>query len=237
MGEHERAICQRAVAKILLRSGFTSASPQAIDALERAYSLSNGSVLPTVLQDLSARIHSYSELSTRTKANIEDVFLGLLDVGVNIDELAAYFDFVHHDPLLDPIPQEPPPRPQTHPMFEHDPFVYTDGELTKSQPAYSARNLPPFPNPHTFISSKLVGEPEVPQSQLRAKQADQSRQVEDNLTDFLTKQSRILHPSAATTESQAHRPPDESFEDLLPVNYEHAWRRRRRASSALSSGA
>ncbi|KAJ3008738.1 hypothetical protein HKX48_008372 [Thoreauomyces humboldtii] len=171
---------------------------------------------------------------------------------ISVEDVACYLDFARDDPRLVPIPEPPRPTPEPNVMFQPDAFQYAEGNQHPARPAHVPKHLPPFPNPHSFIHNTLSPETAIPASQLRAKQADQSRQVEDNLTEFLTKTNQIIHrqsrrtvptpamPTPANRPKQRRysvsRPPDkvqisfhmEEDEDLLPVNYEQGWRRRRK---------
>ncbi|KAI8920379.1 hypothetical protein DFJ77DRAFT_239911 [Powellomyces hirtus] len=209
MRDHERAVCSRGVAAILQHAGFASATVHALDLLEQTYS--------TYIHDLCTRIHRYAELAARTRPNSEDVLLGLLDIGTAPTELAGYMELVAASPPPH-VPQQAQQgteRPPRGVDFEPDAFRYADDSRAKAD-AFGARHFPPFPNPHTYVASKLPAPTtddatSIPVSSGRTatvpphiRRARQARQVEDNLTAFLTRSSRIAF------QSQPQPPPSSS---------------------------
>ncbi|KNC97323.1 uncharacterized protein SPPG_07252 [Spizellomyces punctatus DAOM BR117] len=212
MGKAETQACTKVIARILKDTGFTGTMAESLDMFTEVYAL--------YMEELFTRIHMYCEHSTRTKPNLNDVRLGLADMGLDVGDLAAYVDTLKQkgriESVSDYADKTVKPDPVSSLFFQEDRFKYVSEPPPR--PSSIPSHLPPFPSPHTFVANKISNENDEPSSILRAKQAEQSRQVEDNLTQFLEKASHLLYARNA----------NEDY-DALPVNYETSWRRKRKA--------
>ncbi|KAI9101198.1 hypothetical protein DFS34DRAFT_648079 [Phlyctochytrium arcticum] len=217
MDQNAVALLNRTIVHMLRDVGFDSVSDSALEIFSLALEL--------YLHDLFSRTRQFSEQSARTKPTLNDLWLAMRGMGISVDEMCYYLENLKASgargvsgssslikyPYKRPIPGKLPPS------FRDDPFHYNPNP--PPHPPSIPPHLPSFPNPHTFISSKIVTEADEPTYALRAKQAEQSRLVEDNLTTFLEKATMLLYKHDGTSDLT-----------LMPVNYETAWRRKRKGT-------
>ncbi|KAI8827264.1 uncharacterized protein EV422DRAFT_513233, partial [Fimicolochytrium jonesii] len=244
MGNMETAVCMKAVAQVLRVSGFGGAEKEAFDLLVETYTL--------YMHDLFSRTKAYTEFGLRTQPTLNDVLLGMADMGISLPGLDEYLAYCEsrggQSDIRIPTPTRSEPAELIPISYESDNFTYIETAASATTAA-CPQHLPPFPNPHTYIHNELTVESKDP-SQLRARAAAESRQVEMNLTRFLSdaagrrKNAHNLHfpqqqqcvtnakaPKSVTIAlpaEQQQKLRDQAPDQTLPVNYESGWRRKRR---------
>eukprot|EP00122_Pirum_gemmata_P000807 Pgem_evm2s716 len=136
-----------------------------------------------------------AELVGRNQCNAHDIHLAFVHLGMDIRGMKAYIK-------------------ETIPMFETAIPIYPLqpkvvevkqnllSSYTYPRPEYIPDYLPPFPADHTFMESKVYNESKISEGSIRAKKAEQSRQVERGLSKFVTKTNFPTHPLHAIVNNE-----------------------------------
>ncbi|XP_053677978.1 uncharacterized protein LOC128728381 [Anopheles nili] len=99
---YAQSVLKVAVAQICQTIGWHSAHTSTMDLLV--------DVTQHFLREITRSMHRYSELYNRTEANLDDLALAYKDIGINLQELMEYIQFV--DPIQLPleVPRFPLPK-------------------------------------------------------------------------------------------------------------------------------
>ncbi|CAN8027751.1 unnamed protein product [Ixodes persulcatus] len=157
-----------AVCSICLESGFASAERSAVESLVE--------MLQSCLSEIARSSRAFCELSGRTQVLSGDVFVALIEAGINVESLWAFVKRSNRITL--PTPSMTP-RSST-------PKILQAGEK-KSLPPYIPEHLIPFPDPHAYIRTPTHKQPVTEYEAIREKLASQKRDVERALTRFVAK--------------------------------------------------
>ncbi|ORX99782.1 hypothetical protein K493DRAFT_108081 [Basidiobolus meristosporus CBS 931.73] len=200
---------KKIIALICKEIGFDGISASALDALLDA--------TPIYIEEILATAHSYAELSSRTRPNVNDLAFTFADMGIDLNKLESFmYSFKHitfpalneynesHKNTIDPAFME----------GKHNPL--TDDEESEPFPEYIPNHMPPFPSTHTFKQTPVFPQrPEDP-NKLRELNTEQTRLVEGNL-------KRLLMSSNNTDNVNQNGMLGSLSTELFPiVNYELA---------------
>uniref|UniRef100_A0A182W500 PHD-type domain-containing protein n=1 Tax=Anopheles minimus TaxID=112268 RepID=A0A182W500_9DIPT len=100
--EYAQAVLKVAVAQICRTIGWHSTHASTMDLLI--------DVTQHFLREISRTMHRYCELYNRTEANLDDLALAYKEIGINLDELMEYVQFVDPIPLTLEVPRFPLPK-------------------------------------------------------------------------------------------------------------------------------
>uniref|UniRef100_A0A2C9H8C6 PHD-type domain-containing protein n=1 Tax=Anopheles quadriannulatus TaxID=34691 RepID=A0A2C9H8C6_ANOQN len=100
--EYAQHVLKVAVAQICQTIGWHSTHTSTMDLLV--------DVTQHFLREISRIMHRYCELYNRTEANLDDLALAYKEIGINLDELMEYIQFVDPIPLPLEVPRFPLPK-------------------------------------------------------------------------------------------------------------------------------
>ncbi|XP_035908380.1 uncharacterized protein LOC118510517 [Anopheles stephensi] len=100
--EYAQHVLKVAVAQICRTIGWHSTHASTMDLLI--------DVTQHFLREISRIMHRYCELYNRTEANLDDLALAYKEIGINLDELMEYVQFVDPIPLTLEVPRFPLPK-------------------------------------------------------------------------------------------------------------------------------
>ncbi|XP_050076126.1 nascent polypeptide-associated complex subunit alpha, muscle-specific form [Anopheles maculipalpis] len=100
--EYAQHVLKVAVAQICRTIGWHSTHASTMDLLI--------DVTQHFLREISRTMHRYCELYNRTEANLDDLALAYKEIGINLDELMEYVQFVDPIPLPLEVPRFPLPK-------------------------------------------------------------------------------------------------------------------------------
>ncbi|KAG4099807.1 hypothetical protein H8356DRAFT_1664804 [Neocallimastix lanati (nom. inval.)] len=179
------------VAKIYKSIGINDVSDSVL-----AYS---SDIFSSYLECLFKLVHSYTELTARTKPNIDDVRLAFHDLGISINDILIYMERTKKEKTMKcEIIKEIKPEIDE---FIVRPHKIIDDEKLNDFPEYIPNYLPNFPHQYTYMKTSVHPKRTEDPSRIRQLNIKQSRTVEGNLKKLM------LHK--------------EKNEDSIPfVNYE-----------------
>uniref|UniRef100_A0A182QHS4 PHD-type domain-containing protein n=1 Tax=Anopheles farauti TaxID=69004 RepID=A0A182QHS4_9DIPT len=99
--QYAQSVLKVAIAQICQTIGWHSTHASTMDLLI--------DVTQHFLREISRIMHAYCELYNRTEANMDDLALAYKDVGINLDELMEYIQFVDPIPMPFEVPRFPLP--------------------------------------------------------------------------------------------------------------------------------
>lgn len=117
-----------------------------------------------------------AEHNGRCEPTPEDVYLALIEMGLNMDTLIEYGK--RRNCIRIPNPGREPPQKK--------PQLLQTGQVRPLHP-YIPDYFPPFPDPHTYIRTPTHKQPISEYEAIRDKAASQKRDLERALTKFVAK--------------------------------------------------
>lgn len=170
MAQARRRVLSLAVCACCHEAGFSTAEENVIE------------ILTVMLQSLICEIGRESQMlaehNGRCEATPDDVFLSLVDLGLNINSIV---DFGKRRNLIRiPTPGQEQPQKQ--------PSILRAG---RARPLhnYIPDHFPPFPDPHSYIRTPTHKQPISEYETIRDRAASQKRDLERALTRFVAKTS------------------------------------------------
>jgi len=179
------------VAKVYKSIGINDVSESVL-----AYS---SDIFASYIECLFKLVHSYTELTARTKPNIDDVRLAFHDLGISINDILTYMEKTKNEKTMEceTISEIKPEIDE----FIVKPHKIIDDEKLDDFPEYIPKYLPNFPHQYTYMKTSVHPKRTEDPSRIRQLNIKQSRTVEGNLKKLM------LHK--------------EKNEDSIPfVNYE-----------------
>ncbi|ORX60803.1 hypothetical protein BCR36DRAFT_340660 [Piromyces finnis] len=179
------------VAKIYKSIGINNVSESVL-----SYS---SDIFASYIECLLKLVHSYTELTARTKPNIDDVRLAFHDLGISINDILSYMERTKNEKSMkcENLSEIKPEIDE----FIVKPHKIIDDEKLDDFPDYIPSYLPKFPHQYTYMKTSVHPKRTEDLSRIRQLNIKQSRTVEGNLKKLM------LHK--------------EKNEDSIPfVNYE-----------------
>lgn len=156
-------------------------------------------IFASYVECLFKLVHSYTELTARTKPNIDDVRLAFHDLGISINDILAYMEKTKNEKTME-YEKLSEIKPEID-EFIDKPHKIIDDEKLDDFPEYIPNYLPNFPHQYTYMKTSVHPKRTEDPSRIRQLNIKQSRTVEGNLKKLM------LHK--------------EKNEDSIPfVNYE-----------------
>ena len=180
------ALCTCAAA-ICSAAGFQKVQPAALSLLTHR--------MQARIEEIGEAGKNLSEHARRTDPTLQDVLLALKKFNIDYTTLVSAPTPYSQIPELKQLPPIPVPRPLSI-------------GVKQPQPHSVSSNLPPFPDPHTYLSTPA--QPRTPPSyqEQRAKMAEQRRLGAESLVRYSAR-TRQLCPVLGT------EPEDEALENLF----------------------
>lgn len=185
-----RRVLYSAICAICHEAGFVSAEKIAIETLVQ--------MIQSLICEIGRTSRAFCELAGRTEPLVGDIVVGLIDLGIYIDNMSEYA--LRPNKIVIPTPGQIP----KHSM----PKILQAGEK-RPLSSYIPDYYPPFPDQHAYIRTPTHKQPVTEYEAIREKSATQKRDVERALTRFMAK---TCEPSA--THSLF---PDEQMCHLFPL--------------------
>lgn len=157
-----------AVCSICAETGFSSAERAAVESLVE--------MLQSCLVEIARSSRAFCELSGRTEVLSGDVFVALIEMGINVESL---WGFVKRPSRI----SLPTPGLQAR---SSTPKILQAGDK-KPLPPHIPEHMVPFPDPHAYIRTPTHKQPVTEYEAIREKLASQKRDVERALTRFVAK--------------------------------------------------
>lgn len=163
-----RKLLQSSVCAMLLEHGIQSAPNSVIETLVE--------MVQALIVELSRSAQSYSELCGRSSPLFVDVFIAMVEMGLNTQELvsAGRQKTKYHIPN---------PQIQSKPSV---PKLLQIGDK-KSTLSYIPDYYPPFPDSHAYIRTDTHKQPVTEYEAIREKASNQKRDLERALTRFMAR--------------------------------------------------
>ncbi|XP_037936497.1 transcription initiation factor TFIID subunit 8 [Teleopsis dalmanni] len=165
-----RKILSTAVAQILYEKGFESADKECIETITE--------ILQSTIMSIGQTTRSFCELSGRTTPVVNDVIMGLINLGIQIRGIAEYAK--RENRLLIPMPAQ---------ASQQKSLSLLQAGNKANHPPHVSSFLPVFPDPHAYIRTPTHKQPVTEYEAIREKAATQKRDIEKALTKFLSKTS------------------------------------------------
>uniref|UniRef100_A0A0K0E248 Transcription initiation factor TFIID subunit 8 n=1 Tax=Strongyloides stercoralis TaxID=6248 RepID=A0A0K0E248_STRER len=126
----------------------------------------------------------YAEHSGRSDVQYSDVQMSLLEVGTKIEDLTKYMR--ESSQMSEYCAQK---NPMVYPQNPEPEKVIQIGE--KKTSLYVPSFLPPFPDPHTYIRTKIQSEPECNYVNVRITEGNNLRTSQESVRDYMLR----IHPT------------------------------------------
>lgn len=126
----------------------------------------------------------YAEHSGRTDVQCSDVQMALLEVGTKIEDLTKYIK--ESSQISEYCSQK---NPMIYPQNPEPEKIMQIGE--KKTSLYVPSFLPPFPDPHTYIRTKIQSEPECNYVNVRITEGNNLRTSQESVRDYMLR----IHPT------------------------------------------
>lgn len=168
MAQARRRVLSLAVCACCHESGFTTAEGSVVEILTV--------MLQSLISEIGRSSQVLAELNGRCEVTTSDLFLALVDLGLNVDSLVDYGrrkNFIR-------IPA--PGREQPHKL----PTILQAGQ-SRPLHSYIPDHFPPFPDPHAYIRTPTQRQPISEYEAIRDKAASQKRDLERALTRFMAR--------------------------------------------------
>ncbi|KAF7409833.1 hypothetical protein HZH68_004214 [Vespula germanica] len=163
-----RKILNHVICSILVECGYDTCEKQALETLTE--------MLQSFIVEVGESARNYCELSGRTEPLIADVILGLINMGIKLDNLENYGKRTNRTVL-------PPLQQQT----QSKQLNILQAGVKQSHPSHIPSYLPAFPDPHAYIRTPTHKQPVTEYEAIREKAATQKRDIERALTRFIAK--------------------------------------------------
>lgn len=170
MAQARRRVLSLAVCACCHEAGFTTAEESVIDILTV--------MLQSLITEIGRSSQMLAEHSGRSQTVPGDVFLALVDLGINVQTI---LDYGKRRNLIR-IPT--PGREQS----QRQPTILQAGQ-PRPLHSYIPDYYPPFPDPHSYIRTTTHKQPISEYEAIRDKAASQKRDLERALTRFVAKTS------------------------------------------------
>ena len=180
------ALCTCAAA-ICRASGFQKVRPNALSLLTHH--------LQARIEEIGEVGKSLSEHARRTDPTLQDVLLALKKFNIDYTTLVSAPIPYSHIPEQKQVPPTPVPRPLSI-------------GLKQPQPLSISSHLPPFPDPHTYLSTPAQCRTPPSYQEQRAKMAEQRRLGAESLVRYSARTGQLC-PVLGT------EPEDEALESLF----------------------
>jgi histone H3/H4 len=163
-----RRIMRQSVAAICNNYGINSVESRALDLLTQ--------MAASHLAEACRSTKLLCDHAGRTVVTPQDVFLGLLNMGTDMDELGNFLGAVRDTAPMFPAPARPSNPITPSPMHIGDP---------PPRPAHIPSFLPPFPDAYTYIRTEISGDPDPSYANGRELSATNKRNVENSLKNYM----------------------------------------------------
>ncbi|XP_039303796.1 transcription initiation factor TFIID subunit 8 [Solenopsis invicta] len=163
-----RKILNQVVSSILVECGYDTCEKQVLETLTE--------MLQSFIVEIGASSRNYCELSGRTEPLIADVILGLINMGMKLDNIETYAKRQNRTVL--PMLQQQTQAKQLNIL---------QAGVKQGHPSHIPNYLPAFPDPHAYIRTPTHKQPVTEYEAIREKVATQKRDIERALTRFIAK--------------------------------------------------
>lgn len=153
---------------VCIEAGFAVTERAAVETLAE--------MLQSCLTEIARSSRAFCELAGRTEVLSGDVFMALVEMGINVESIGAFIKRSNRITLPTPAMA---PRSST-------PKILQAGEK-KPLPSYIPEHFISFPDPHAYIRTPTHKQPVTEYEAIREKVASQKRDVERALTRFIAK--------------------------------------------------
>lgn len=168
MAQARRRVLSLAVCACCHEAGFTTAEGSVVE------------ILTVMLQSLITEIGRSSQIlaehNGRCEVTTSDLFLALIDLGLNVNTITDYGK--RKNLIRIPMPGREQPQKQ--------PTILQAGQ-SRPLHSYIPDHFPPFPDPHAYIRTPTQRQPISEYEAIRDKAASQKRDLERALTRFMAK--------------------------------------------------
>lgn len=168
MSQARRRVLSLAVCACCHEAGFTTAEESVIEILTV--------MLQSLITEASRASVMLAEHNGRCEVTPGDVFLALIDMGLNVDSILEYGK--RRNPIRIPAPGREQPQRR--------PTILQAGQ-TRPLHSYIPDYFPPFPDPHSYVRTPTHKQPISEYESIRDKAASQKRDLEKALTKFVAK--------------------------------------------------
>lgn len=168
MAQARRRVLSLAVCACCHEAGFSTAEESVIEILTV--------MLQSLITEAGREAQMLAEHNGRCEVTPGDVFLALVDLGINVDSLVEYG--TRRNLIRIPAPGREQPQRQ--------PTILQTGQ-TRPHHSYIPEHFPPFPDPHSYIRTPTHKQPISEYEAIRDKAASQKRDLERALTRFVAK--------------------------------------------------
>lgn len=166
---HSYRLClERAVAAILVESGFDTATSTAVQTLSE--------LLQSFMYELGRSSRAFSDVACRSEPLHADVLLALVEMGQTTAGLREYAFRFGRRSLNNPGVAQPPKATQ---------ILHTGDRKPRSK--LIAEMCPEYPDSHTYVRTPTHKQPVTDYVGVREKASSQKRDVERALTRFIAK--------------------------------------------------
>lgn len=171
MSQARCRVLSLAACAICHENGFTTAEASVVETLT--------TMIQSLIVEAGRESQMLAEHNGRTEVTPGDVYLTLIDMGLNIDSIAEYGRRRRNLIRIPTPPREQPQKQAT---------ILQTGQ-TKPHHSYIPDHYPPFPDPHSYIRTPTHKQPTSEYEAIRDKAATQKRDLERALTRFVAKSS------------------------------------------------
>lgn len=162
----QKRIIFSAVAAICKEAGFTNVNNYVLDILAQMFC--------SFLMELGKNAKAFCEHAGRSEPLPNDIFMALIEMGFDISSIMAYAQRPNRIII---------PNPTTMTAQPTSKILQTENKKPLSN--YIPDYYPPFPDSHSYIATPSFKQPHDDYESLREKYANQKRDVELGLTNFI----------------------------------------------------
>lgn len=168
MSQARRRVLSLSVCACCHEAGFSTAEESVIEILTV--------MLQSIITEAGRGSQMVAEHSGRCEVTVNDVYLSLIELGLNVDSIIDYGK--RRNLIRIPTPGREQPSKQ--------PTILQAGQ-PRPLHTYIPNNFPPFPDPHSYIRTPTHKQPISEYEAIRDKTASQKRDLERALTRFVAK--------------------------------------------------
>lgn len=168
MAQARRRVLSLAICASCHEAGFTSAEESVIEILTV--------MLQSLITEAGRGSQMMAEHNGRSEVTPGDVYLALIDLGLNVDSIIEFGK--RRNLLKIPMPGKE--------QLQKQPTILQAGQ-TRPLHSYIPDYFPPFPDPHSYVRTPTHKQPISEYEAIRDKAASQKRDLERALTRFVAK--------------------------------------------------
>lgn len=169
MSQSRRKVLELAVCATCHEAGFSTADEASIDILTV--------MLQSLLTEIGRSSQALAEHNNRCEVTQSDVFLALVEMGLNVEAIAKFAD---KREVMFRIPTPAKEAPQKQPTI-------LQTNITRPRHHYIPDYFPSFPDVHSYVRTPSQRQPVSEYETIRDKAACQKRDLERALTRYMAK--------------------------------------------------